>query len=250
MRALISIPLAFMMTTSIAQNPGADAQKRPVLVELFTSEGCSSCPPADALLAAIDRMQPFSGVTAIVLSEHVDYWDHDGWKDPFSSSDVTARQDVYSRHFGQPSSYTPEAVIDGAQGLNGSDPHTMTAAIEKAGQQEKIAIAITNAVWNGNTAEATVSATAHAKADLYAALADEQDETSVARGENSGKHLQHVAVVRTFEKIGSLKDGFSKPIHVKLRGEAPQKKMRLVIFAQEGDEGRVLGVAEAGLVHD
>src|SRR5215469_13378605 len=118
--------------------------RTPVLVELFTSEGCSSCPPADALLQSIDRQQGIPGAQVIVLSEHVDYWDHDGWRDPFSSHEVTARQEAYAARFSQDSAYTPEAVIDGAKGMVGSDRRNLTNAIETAAQRPKADIKITD----------------------------------------------------------------------------------------------------------
>jgi len=224
----------------------ADNPKKPVLVELFTSEGCSSCPPADALLQAIDREQNVPGAQVIVLSEHVDYWDHEGWRDPFSSPEITARQDSYVSHFSQDSAYTPEAIVDGTLGLNGSDRRGLISAIQEAAEQPKIEIAIANAAVSGKVAAADVTAAAHPHADLYAVLADDHDESSVSRGENSGRHLEHVAVVRVIEKVGSLNDGFSRPIHVGLP-DHPQAKMRLVVFAQERKTGHILGVAEVSL---
>jgi len=222
------------------------ASKQPVLVELFTSEGCSSCPPADALLASLDRQQNVPGAQVIVLSEHVDYWDHEGWRDPFSSPEMTARQEFYVSRLSQDSAYTPEAVVDGTRGLTGSDRRGLINAIQEAALRPKIEIAIANAAVSGNAVEAAVTAGPHLRTDLYAVLADDHDESSVSRGENSGRHLEHVAVLRVIEKLGSLNDGFTRQIHVVLPDHA-QTKMRLVVFAQERGTGHILGVAGANL---
>jgi len=218
--------------------------RKPVLVELFTSEGCSSCPPADALLQAIDREQNIPGAQVIVLSEHVDYWDHDGWRDPFSSAEMTARQESYVTRFSQESAYTPEAVIDGARGLTGSDRRGLIGAVEEAAQRPKAEIGIANATVSGNTVAANVMIAALPHADLYAVLADDQDESSVARGENSGRHLTHVAVARVFERVGSLDKGFDRQLRVKLPQNSGGRKMRLVVFAQERGTGRILAVTQ------
>src|SRR5579863_5265515 len=127
--------------------PAADSvqpARTPVLVELFTSEGCSSCPPADALLAKLDESQPISGAQAIVLSEHVDYWDHDGWKDAYSSSFFTTRQGVYAHRFSVKEPYTPQIVIDGTTQMNGSDGRAVAGAIEAARAQMKIPVRISD----------------------------------------------------------------------------------------------------------
>ena len=220
--------------------------KTPVLVELFTSEGCSSCPPADALLQAMDREQPVAGARIIVLSEHVDYWNYEGWRDPFSLSEATGRQERYAARFSQDSPYTPEAVVDGTKGMNGSDRRALFSAIARAAQGPKLEIEITGAWVSGRSVAAEVKAAAHPHTDLYAVLADDHDASSVLQGENSGRHLEHVAVLRSIQKVGSLEKGFDSPIRMELP-HASEAKMRLVVFAEERATGHVIGVAETGV---
>src|SRR5215831_10819641 len=113
--------------------------RTPVLVELFTSEGCSSCPPADRFLEKLDH-QPIAGAEMIVLSEHVDYWNHIGWKDPYSAHLYSERQSVYGNRFGLDSVYTPQMVVDGSSEFVGSNPALADRAFAKALGVPKISV--------------------------------------------------------------------------------------------------------------
>lgn len=208
-------------------------ERVPVLAELFTSEGCSSCPPADALLAKLHREQPVPGVSIVVLSEHVDYWNYIGWRDPFSSAQFSRRQQSYGARFRLNSVYTPQMVIDGEIEVLGSDPRRVKAAIETAARRTKSAIALTA----GNRS-ARVEIDAAPRADVWLAIADENAESSVNRGENSGRKLAHVMVARSLERIGEANPSarFSREVRLERSG-------RVIVFLQERGEGKVLGVA-------
>jgi len=202
----------------------------PVLVELFTSEGCSSCPPADRLLQRLDPR-------TIVLSEHVDYWDQLGWKDRFSSHAFTERQESYARQFGLDGPYTPQMVVDGAAQFSGGDARRAAEEIDKAGRRAKADIRI---VRSERGVRMEISGAPNA-ADVMLALADNAAESQVAAGENKGVDLRHVAVVRSLRKIGSIKRGGSFATEVGLPAGAATQ--RVVVFLQESGQARVSGAA-------
>lgn len=229
-----------------AQAQSSDKARVPVLVELFTSEGCSDCPPADALLAELDAKQPVPGAEAIVLSEHVTYWNHLGWRDPFSLDVATQRQEDYVRRFGLDSAYTPQAVVDGASQFVGSDGRAMLAAVSKAAAKPKMSLAIEDARWDHEVVRFGVR-TENVKGErLVAVLAANTMHSEVARGENAGRTLHHTAVVRVVKEMdGEVADG--RPLSIGVSGESQQGEMRLVVFATEGRTGRVVGAAEERL---
>jgi hypothetical protein len=218
----------------------------PVLAELFTSEGCSSCPPADALLMKLDKMQPVAGAQIVVLSEHVDYWNYLGWSDRFSSAQFTQRQEMYA-HSLIAETYTPQLVVDGRKEVLGSDERAIQAAVAKAAARPKLPVRIVSAKRDDNEAVVTIAVgAASGKADVWVAIADDRDQSSVKNGENKGRTLNHVAVVRSLGKVGTVTKaaGFEKTVHVPLAAQA--EGMRVVVFVAESG-GPVLGSAMLGL---
>ncbi len=225
--------------------PAVPVPAVPVLVELFTSEGCSSCPPADALLARLDATQPVAGARVIVLSEHVTYWNHLGWRDPFSLDAMTERQQKYADRFGLGEVYKPQVVVDGAAELVGSDARGLERAIAKSASMAKSELKIESAAVAGGELRFAVRGSLAAGSILMAAVAEDAAESAVLRGENSGRTLKHVAVVRGMEALpGGSADG--RQLAMKLASEA-HGPLRLVVFDVEARSGRVMAVAEKAI---
>jgi hypothetical protein len=242
---------AGVLTWASETASSADA-RTPVLVELFTSEGCSSCPPADAFLQKLDG-QPVAGEEMIVLSEHVDYWNHDGWKDPYSAPFYSDRQGAYARRLGLESIYTPQMVVDGTIQFTGSDAALADKAFAKELTKPKIAVRLSSV-----SLGATKVLLAHLEtgalqpsfglreADVYVAVALNRAESQVSRGENAGRKLAHTAVVKTIVKVGRFRQGqaLTKDIQLKFDPGSDAGNLRLIAFVQEPDQGRVIGAAE------
>src|SRR5260370_28656500 len=138
----LAVPCQAGPPQSAAGTATSASVRVPVVLELFTSEGCSSCPPADALLAKLEEQQPVAGAEIIALEEHVDYWDHEGWIDPFSSGQWTQRQQVYAAGFADHGVYTPELVVDGRTGSVGSHQSHAYRAIASAVSQPRTDISV------------------------------------------------------------------------------------------------------------
>jgi len=252
---LLSILLVFCLATraAIAKNDSpppvaqsdASHARQPVLVELFTSEGCSDCPPADELLARLDATQFVPGAHVIVLSEHVTYWNHDGWVDPYSLDEMTQRQSWYVSRFQIDSAYTPQAVVDGAAQVIGSDRAALSRAISAAAQKTKPDLHIEGASWSGNTIGFAVRAPEVLHGMLNVALAEDATSSAVGRGENAGRTLHHVAVVRLMKTMGRNKAD-EKPLALQLgNGKTlTGHAYRLIAFLTDEQGGRVLAVAE------
>ncbi len=236
----------FTRQSAAAMDARNDA-RQPVLVELFTSEGCSSCPPADALLATLDATQPIARARMIVLSEHVTYWDHEGWRDPYSLDEVTDRQKWYDDKFGLSQVYTPQAIVDGTVQVLGTDERKLVQAVTDAADTAKEALSIDNAAWTGNAISFTIHhqdlAAGKTKQELLVVLAEDETQSQVKTGENAGKILRNVAVVRVLREINASAEGVQT---LKLPGEDKDAKgpLRIVVFAIDRHTGHVLGVAE------
>jgi hypothetical protein len=223
----------------------------PVLVELFTSEGCSSCPPADEFVQKLDTLQPVPGAHLIILSEHVDYWDHEGWKDPNSSHVLTDRQSAYVRALGLSTPYTPQIIVDGTGEMRINDPQAVEGVFQKAVSTSKITVRI-GSVSVGQGGQGLLRAhvevdenTGKENADLYLAIALDHVDSQVLHGENGGRHLTHVAVVQQITKIGKLPKGkgFAQDVELKIKAGITPENLRVVAFAQEPGPGKLLGAA-------
>jgi hypothetical protein len=220
---------------------------QPVLVELFTSEGCSDCPPADALLAKLDASQFVPGAQAIVLSEHVTYWNDLGWRDPFSLDAMTARQQQYEARFGLTSIYTPQMVVDGAEQFVGNDSSRLSAAVARAAATPKLKITIEDAHLGDGSVSFSVRGGGNAGATLVGVLAQNATRSEVAHGENAGRTLHHVAVVRVIKEFGSKADD-GRPLRLDDTTSSSSDKtagpLRLVVFLADRKTGHVVAVAE------
>ncbi len=229
----------------------ADAPARPgVLIELFTSEGCSSCPPADDLLAKIDQIGQQNGTALVVLSEHVDYWNSDGWTDPYSSAEFSKRQQRYAQRFSDLGVFTPEMIVDGESAFVGSDGRKAEQEIMKAIAGATPDVQIADAA-RGADGSVSFLVTARGKKGtrVMVALADARAATQVRRGENAGRTLSHVAVVRELREAGRIgKDGeYRQTVRFAVPPGAGKAGLRVIAFETQGEEGKVLGAAEAPL---
>ena len=248
--AALVTALAVLPSSSDAQTastPSASGRV-PVLVELFTSEGCSSCPPADALLARLDREQPVESANIIALEEHVDYWDQGGWHDRFSSSQFTDRQNNYLPRLKFNDPYTPQMVVDGSTQLLGNDSQKALSTIAQATQTPKISLTLATPTLDGKHIAGSVSAASGAplpKGDLYAVVVQPAATTEVKAGENGGRHLNHVNVVRSMQRIGKVQDLGSGPVKFSLGvpSNSEATNLRIVVFAQGLGQGAIEGAA-------
>jgi hypothetical protein len=248
--ALVAALAAAERTSSNSSTTG----RIPVIVELFTSEGCSSCPPADELMTKLVSLQPVPGVEIIALGEHVDYWDHLGWRDPFSSAAFSARQSEYaSRVFHTGNIYTPQMVVNGHEEFVGSDYVAATAAIARAarlpGPRVRVTLKITRNVSDSSArfvtqVDALAGTTLAGTADVFLAIAEDGLVTQVRRGENGGRQLRHSAATRFLASVGAVPVGaapWSAATTVRLARDWDLSRTRIIAFVQDRSTKQILG---------
>ncbi|HXZ20156.1 MAG TPA: DUF1223 domain-containing protein [Candidatus Acidoferrales bacterium] len=253
--ACLALVSAAMISPSGSGGSPAPAHV-PVLVELFTSEGCSDCPPADRLLAELDHTQPVAGALIIPLEEHVDYWDHQGWRDPFSSAAFTERQEAYARHFGIAGPYTPQMVVAGRTEFVGSASHTARVAIAAAAQTPGIEVGLD--VMSGAPRDdslhaairaAALPADAGEGAEVYLAITEDALVSDVRAGENAGRRMEHRAVVRKFDSAGTMEPGtpFTGKMDSRIAPGWKRENLRVVALLEGVKSGKIFGAATASV---
>ena len=249
--------LAFLAVLGLALLQAED-RRVPVIVELFTSEGCSSCPPADLLLARMERSQPVAGVHVIGLEEHVDYWNQLGWVDPFSAPQYRGRQNDYALAFHADNIYTPQMVVNGQVQFVGDDSNRAYQVIGAAKQTPTTLVDLKNGPnsKDPDLVDVSVQVTNPKSpklraSDVYLAITESELESQVSRGENTGRRLRHAPVVRSFGIIGRIDPGGSNVGQItntlRLPREWRRENLRAVVFVQEHETLRITGAGTSEL---
>ncbi len=253
--------LALLLAVSFAATPQiwADDNRTPVIVELFTSEGCSSCPPADELLSRLDRTQPVSSAHVIALEEHVDYWNQLGWPDRFSSPLYRGRQNDYAQNFRTDNIYTPQMVVNGKSEFNGSDSGRASQEIERAAASNPSYSLRLQPERNAKDPAVTdlvvmVKSLREGKpqpADVYLAVTESRLSSNVLHGENAGRMLRHAPVVRSFGVIGNIEARQFQEVGLKSTLKLPEEwkreNLHAVVFVQDRASHRITGAATIDL---
>ncbi len=231
--------------TRLGMAASPPAPRVPVVLELFTSEGCSSCPPADRLLADLIEQQPIEGVLIIGLGEHVDYWDSQGWKDPFSSARFSRRQEGYAGRFGTDRIYTPQMIVDGRAEFVGSDRAEALRQITKAAASGKTPVSLAWSTLERRTIRVQVAPGAAAHADVWLALVESGLSSAITRGENHGRTLRHAAVTRRLTMLGeTAPDGsFAAEPAADIDRAWNASALTVVVFLQDRKSRFILGAA-------
>ena len=251
---------ASLAAAVIGAAPQVASPQSVVVVELFTSEGCSSCPPADALLMELVGKQPVKGALIAGLSEHVTYWDQQGWKDPFSDAGFTARQSEYRAAMELPDIYTPQMIVDGVREFAGHDRAAAIAAIARAAATSKPAVQLSWAAGRPAPPESRAQPLSldvrinqqpkSAGAPVFLAIVEDGLSSAVKRGENGGRTLTHAAVTRRLLQIGTAdpNGAFQKAVPIDLKPSWNRPALRVIVFVQARRAGPIVAAGTIGLL--
>jgi hypothetical protein len=214
-----------------------------IVVELFTSEGCSDCPPADALITQLSHQRTSKSTELILLEEHVDYWNSSGWFDRFSSSDFTDRQNRYIKQFHLATAYTPQMVVDGRfQGVGNSVSGVQSMLVEASGDPKPSMVSLR--MVSPTKLAVTVDDSTHGRQKVLLAITEDDLTTKVSGGENGGRVLTHSAVVRNLKSLGNTADGkFETTVDLPAKSDWKKPDLRAIILVQSPDSGQIVGAA-------
>jgi hypothetical protein len=250
---LMQSRMAAAQTVPIQQTQSGESKeaksKAPIMLELYTSEGCPTCPPADANLALLERTQPVSGTEIVTLALHVDYWNSLRWRDEYSSPIFSRRQQLYTRALKIDSSYTPQMIVDGQKELIGNNMAKAQKAIIEAARLPKAAIEILEAADKFKIKIFNVPA--HQIATVFMAVTEDNLASNRKYGAAAEKKAAHISVVRELKSIGLLTaEQTSLEIDADLHIQPAWKKenLKLIVFVQENTSRKILGVSRKKLM--
>jgi hypothetical protein len=248
--ALVILAIAgIYISVVLAKTTEPGVPRRAVVVELFTSEGCSSCPPADELLGRLRQDLSAKNIQVIPLGFHVDYWNSLGWKDRFSSAEFTQRQEQYTHALKVDGPYTPEMVVNGEVEFVGNDAGQAQRTIrQQASELEMAQVKIASAGADQLTIQVKGPAESSGNALVMLAITEDNLSTQVGSGENGGRKLHHAAVVRELQELGMLHNGIMETtVPLKLEKDWKHNDLRAVVFVQQGPSGKIEGAASVPL---
>jgi hypothetical protein len=233
---------------TVSQNTGAGSPASVAIVELFTSEACSSCPPADALLGQINLKRTSAGQLIVGISEHVTYWDSAAWKDRFSSRTFTDRQSAYASRLSSEGSYTPQMVLNGREQFIGSDAGALEQALRDDARHPHLVLSILSSTLSslGVDVKFSLAGKTSRPLDIFAVVTDDADQSNVLGGENGGRRLQHVSVARSLTRVAMVQGDGEQSLHIVLpKGFQPGSGSghHLILLAQEQHLGAIVGAA-------
>lgn len=235
---LLSMGIVFPLVIGLGSTQPAQAE--PVLLELFTSEGCSSCPPAERLVGSLAKERAGE---LVLISEHVDYWNRLGWPDPYASKSNTNRQYSYSRSRGRSGVYTPQVVVDGHLEAVGNNRAALEEVIARARKSKKGSISLSKA-GSQNDGSINISLSVSNLPEsiesegqrLFAAVVLNEVNTKVMRGENANRVLTHYSVLTKLVDLGPVNGGTKSP--VKFRLKVMNKARKSVVFFVQGEKSK------------